>query len=255
MIIPLLALVLSSHSAAAKLMPKSPDAAVPAAGPSVPTREESLLSPEKAAGQAPDAYKVKLATTKGDLVIEVHRDWAPNGADRFYNLVKIGFFDGVEFFRVIDGFMAQVGIHGDPAVAAKWRGANIPDDSASGHSNKRGVVTFANAGPGTRTTQFFINFKDNSFLDTMGFPPIGEVVEGDAVLDKLYRGYGEGAPSGKGPDQGRLQAQGNAYLKADFPELDSIKKASIVGPDSGKSEPGDDDAKPAEKKKDSAWWK
>ena len=235
---------------AAKPAPQAPDATVPTA----PTRESLLLSPERAVARAPDEYKVRLATTKGDLVIAVHRAWAPHGADRFYNLVKIGFFDGVEFFRVIDGFMAQVGINGDPAVAAKWRGANIPDDPASGHSNRRGAVTFANAGPGSRTTQFFVNFKDNSFLDTMGFPPIGEVVEGDAVLDKLYRGYGEGAPNGKGPDQGRIQAEGNAYLKASFPELDSIKSAVVLGEENAAPAPGADAAKPAEKKESKPWW-
>ncbi len=206
---------------------ESPQA--PAAVPvPVPAVNAALLSPGTATARAPDAFKVKLATTKGDIIIEIHRAWAPYGADRFYNLVKIGFFNGVEFFRVIDGFMAQVGIHGDPAVAAKWHDANIPDDAASGHSNQRGVVTFAMGGPNTRTTQFFINFKDNSFLDSRGFPPIGKVVEGDAVLDKLYRGYGEGAPGGNGPDQGRMQAEGNAYLKAQFPNLDSIKTARIV---------------------------
>jgi peptidyl-prolyl cis-trans isomerase A (cyclophilin A) len=201
-------------------------AAPPAASPA--PAAASLLSPQTATEKAPDTYKVKLATTKGDIVIEVHRAWAPNGADRFYNLVKIGFFDGVEFFRVIDGFMAQVGIHGDPAVAAKWHDANIPDDPSVGQSNQRGVVTFATAGPNTRTTQFFINFKDNSFLDSQGFPPIGKIVEGDAVLDQLYRGYGEGAPGGNGPDQGRIQAEGNVYLKAQFPNLDSIQTARIV---------------------------
>ena len=213
----------STPSAAAPAAtPETAPAPAPAAG------GNALLSPQTANEKAPAVYKVKLATTKGDIVIEVNRAWAPNGADRFYNLVKIGYFDGVEFFRVIDGFMAQVGIHGDPAVAAKWHDANIPDDAAAGHSNQRGVVTFATAGPNTRTTQFFINFKDNSFLDNQGFPPIGKVIEGDAVLDQLYRGYGEGAPGGNGPDQGRIQAEGNAYLKAQFPNLDSIRTARIV---------------------------
>jgi peptidyl-prolyl cis-trans isomerase A (cyclophilin A) len=209
--------------------PAAAPASAPAEAP-VPAAAGSaaLLSPQSATAKAPDTYKVKLETTKGDVVIEVHRAWAPNGADRFYNLAKIGFFDGVEFFRVIDGFMAQVGIHGDPAVAAKWHDATIPDDPPAGQSNQRGVVTFATAGPNTRTTQFFINFKDNSFLDNQGFPPIGKVVSGDDVLDKLYRGYGEGAPNGNGPDQGRIQAEGNAYLKAQFPNLDSIKTARIV---------------------------
>jgi peptidyl-prolyl cis-trans isomerase A (cyclophilin A) len=214
--------------AAAPAAPAAP-AAAPAEAP-VPAAagNAALLSPQSATAKAPETYKVKLATTKGDIIIQVNRAWAPNGADRFYNLVKIGYFDGVEFFRVIDGFMAQVGIHGDPAVAAKWHDANIPDDPSAGQSNQRGVVTFATAGPNTRTTQFFINFKDNSFLDNQGFPPIGKVIEGDAVLDQLYRGYGEGAPGGNGPDQGRIQAEGNAYLKAQFPNLDSIKTARIV---------------------------
>jgi peptidyl-prolyl cis-trans isomerase A (cyclophilin A) len=218
----------AASSASTTAAPAETPAPAPAAAPAAAPAGSALLSPQSATAKAPDVYKVKLATTKGDLVIEVHRAWAPNGADRFYNLVKIGFFDGVEFFRVIDGFMAQVGIHGDPAVAAKWHDANFPDDPPAGQSNQRGVVTFATAGPNTRTTQFFINFKDNSFLDNQGFPPIGKVVEGDAVLDQLYRGYGEGAPSGRGPDQGRIQAEGNAYLKAQFPNLDSIKTASLV---------------------------
>jgi peptidyl-prolyl cis-trans isomerase A (cyclophilin A) len=219
----------SSTAAAPAAAPTEAPAAAPAVAP-VPTAagNAALLSPQTATAKAPETYKVKLATTKGDLVLEIHRAWAPNGADRFYNLVKIGFFDGVEFFRVVDGFMAQVGIHGDPAVAAKWHDATFPDDPPAGQSNQRGVVTFATAGPNTRTTQFFINFKDNSFLDNQGFPAIGKVVEGDAVLDQLYRGYGEGAPQGNGPDQGRIQAEGNAYLKAQFPNLDAIKSARIV---------------------------
>jgi peptidyl-prolyl cis-trans isomerase A (cyclophilin A) len=211
-----------SAAGSASTAPSAAPAAAPADG------KAGLLSPQSATEKAPETYKVKLTTTKGDLVIEIHRAWAPNGADRFYNLVKIGFFDGCEFFRVIDGFMAQIGIHGDPAVAAKWHDATIPDDPPVGQSNQRGVVTFATAGPNTRTTQFFISFKDNSFLDNQGFPPIGKVVEGDAVLDQLYRGYGEGAPGGNGPDQGRIQAEGNAYLKAQFPNLDAVKSASIV---------------------------
>lgn len=240
---------------AAAARPRTPAPTTASPDATVPSPASLLLSPERATAQAPDTYKVKLATTKGDMVLEIHRAWAPNGADRFYNLVKIGFFDGCEFFRVVDNFMAQIGIHGDPAVAAKWREAHIPDDPAAGHSNRRGVVTFATAGPGTRTTQFFINFKDNSFLDAMNFPPIGEVVEGDAVLDKLYRGYGEGAPRGRGPDQGRIQAEGNAYLKKDFPELDSIKTATVVGEDKPQARSSEDAPKPDEKKDAKPWWK
>ena len=210
--------------------PAAPPAAVPVPAPAAPAAAASaLMSPENATAKAPDVFKVKLVTTQGDMVLEIHRAWAPNGADRFYNLVKIGFFDGCEFFRVLDGFMAQVGIHGDPAVAAKWQNANIPDDpNVPSVSNTRGMVSFATAGPNTRTTQFFINFADNSTLDSQGFTPIGKVVSGDAVLDKLYRGYGEGAPQGNGPDQGRIQAEGNAYLKSQFPKLDAIVSARLM---------------------------
>jgi peptidyl-prolyl cis-trans isomerase A (cyclophilin A) len=176
---------------------------------------------------APATFKAKFETTKGDFVIEVHRDWAPNGADRFYSLVKAGFFEDVRFFRVIEGFMAQFGIHGDPKVSAVWRAQKITDDPVKA-SNKRGFVTFAMAGPNTRTTQLFINFADNTQLDTIGFPPFGEVVTGMDVVDKIYSGYGEGAPRGQGPEQGRLQSEGNEYLKKEFPKLDSIKKATLV---------------------------
>jgi peptidyl-prolyl cis-trans isomerase A (cyclophilin A) len=158
--------------------------------------------------------------------VEVHRDWAPRGADRFYNLAKVGFFDEIRFFRVIAGFMVQFGIQGDPAVAAAWREAQIQDDPVK-QSNRRGMVTFATAGPNTRTTQVFINFKDNAGLDGQGFAPIGQVVEGMSVVDTLFAGYGEGGPGG-GPDQGRLQMEGNAYLKREFPKLDSVKTAKVI---------------------------
>src|SRR5262249_55976969 len=151
-------------------------------------------------------YKVKMTTTKGAFTIEVHRDWAPNGADRFYNLVKLGYFNDVAFFRVIKGFMVQFGIHGDPAVAKQWRDARIDDDPSGKQSNKRGMVTFATAGPNTRTTQLFINYADNGNLDSMGFAPIGKVTDGMKVVDDLEGMYGEGAPQGRGPAQGRVQA-------------------------------------------------
>ena len=186
------------------------------------------LDPAKATAKAPAVYKVKMSTTKGDFTIEVHRDWAPLGADRFYNLVKMGYFTDVAFFRVIKGFMVQFGIHGDPAVNRVWRNANIDDDPTGKQSNKRGMVTFATAGPNTRTTQLFINYADNSRLDGMGFAPIGKVVSGMDVVDALEGFYGEGAPAGRGPSQGRLQGEGNKYLKADFPKLDYIKSASIA---------------------------
>lgn len=201
--------------------------------PPAPAAEPNpaLLQPSLAVEKAPETYKVKLETTKGEVVIEVTRAWAPNGADRFYNLVKIGYYDGVVFFRVIEGFMAQVGMHGDPAVQAAWSKAAIADDPVT-QSNTRGMVTFAaTSAPNSRTTQFFINFGDNSSLKQHGpFAPFGRVVEGMAVVDSLYSGYGEGAPRGRGPSQGEIARQGNAYLKASFPELDAITRASLLTP-------------------------
>src|SRR5437868_9389403 len=178
------------------------------------------------AQQAPDSFRARFSTTKGDFVIAVHRAWAPRGADRFYNLVRSGYFDGVRFFRVIPGFMAQLGIHGDTAVTSAWRERRIPDDQMR-RSNQRGTVTFATAGPGTRTTQVFINYRDNSRLDGMGFAPFGEVVQGMAVVDSLYGGYGEGAPNGRGPDQMRIHIEGEKYLARQFPKLDKIKRAKV----------------------------
>lgn len=187
-----------------------------------------LLEPERANETAPAVYKARFDTTEGPFVIEVHRDWSPHGADRFYNLVKHGYYDDIAFFRAIEGFMVQFGIHGDPEIGAVWREAQIPDDEVK-QSNKRGYVSFATAGPGTRTTQVFVNYNDkNAQLDDMGFSPFGQVVEGMDVVDKLYKGYGEGAPQGRGPSQGLLQKRGNAYLKEKFPELDYVKTATIV---------------------------
>src|SRR5262249_45052632 len=170
----------------------------------------------------------KMATTKGDFTIEVNRDWAPVGADRFYNLVKLGYFTDVAFFRVVKGFMVQFGIHGDPAVARQWESATIKDDPTGKKSNTRGMVTLPTAGPDMRTTQIFINYGNNARLDSMGFAPFGKVVDGMKVVDAIYSGYGEGAPEGKGPYQDQIQRQGNAYLKAQFPKLDDIKSATIV---------------------------
>jgi peptidyl-prolyl cis-trans isomerase A (cyclophilin A) len=191
-----------------------------------PAMSQGLMNPAALNAPAPATYKAKFDTSKGAFEVEVHRDWAPSGADRFYNLVKNGFFDNARFFRVISGFMVQFGIHGDPNVSAQWRQAHIPDDPVK-QSNGRGMVTFATAGPNTRTTQVFINFADNARLDGMGFAPFGQVVSGMNVVDSLYNGYGEGAPRGMGPDQGRMQQEGNAYLMKDFGKLDYIKKASI----------------------------
>jgi peptidyl-prolyl cis-trans isomerase A (cyclophilin A) len=184
--------------------------------------------PSAATATAPAIYKVKLVTTKGDFVVEVHRDWAPLGADRFYNLVKLGFFADAAFFRVIKGFMVQLGIPSDPVVARQWESATIKDDPAGKKSNTRGTITFATSGPDMRTTQVFINYADNSRLDSMGFAPFGKVVDGMKVVDAIDGRYGEGAPDGKGPSQDRIQREGNAYLKTQFPKLDYIKSASIM---------------------------
>jgi peptidyl-prolyl cis-trans isomerase A (cyclophilin A) len=189
----------------------------------------ALLDPSRATERAPDRFRVGFETTKGRFVVEVTRAWAPRGADRLFNLVKAGYYDDVAFFRVIPGFMVQLGINGDPRVNAAWRVAQIPDDPVA-QSNRRGMVTYAMAGPDTRTTQLFINFKDNTGLDSQGFAPFGRVVEGMAVVDSLYSGYGEGAPRGMGPDQGRAQQEGNAYLRASFPKLDFVKTARVVKP-------------------------
>jgi len=187
----------------------------------------ALLNPEQANAKAPEQFKVKFVTTKGDILIEVNRAWAPRGADRFYNLVKIGYYNDVAFFRVIDGFMAQFGIHGDPKVSEKWEPARIKDDPVK-ESNLAGAISFATAGPNTRTTQLFINYGDNSQLDHSGFAPFAKVIEGMEVVNALYKGYGEGAPQGRGPAQQLVQSQGNTYLRAQFPKLDYIKRASVV---------------------------
>ena len=201
--------------------------AVVLAGQAGDAKTNKLRFPAALMEQAPATFKANFDTSKGAFTIDVHRDWAPNGADRFYNLVKNGFYDDVRFFRVIEGFMAQFGIHGTPAIMSAWRSAQIKDDPVK-QSNKRGYVVFATAGPNTRTTQLFINFGDNSgSLDRQGFAPFGTVSSMD-VVDKIYNGYGEGAPRGRGPDQGRLQSEGNAYLMKEFPKLDFIKTATIV---------------------------
>jgi peptidyl-prolyl cis-trans isomerase A (cyclophilin A) len=177
---------------------------------------------------APAEFKARFSTTKGDFVIQVTREWAPRGADRFYCLVKNGYYNDVRFFRVITGFMCQFGVNGHPDVNAAWKNNTIQDDPVT-QKNTRGTITFAMRGKNTRTTQVFINFDDkNTRLDGDGFAPFGKVVEGMEVVDKLFSGYGEGAPRGRGPDQMRLQAQGNEYLNAEFKDLDYVKSATIV---------------------------
>ncbi len=192
-----------------------------------------FTDPAKLTEKASETFKVQFDTTKGKFTIEVTRSLSPNGADRFYNLVRSGYFKDIAFFRVIPGFMCQFGIHGDPNISAKWREAAITDDPVKG-SNSRGTISFATAGPNTRTTQLFINFGDNRNLDGIGFSPFGKVIEGMDVVDKINSEYGEGAPRGRGPDQSRVQGGGNAYLKKDFPNLDYIKSATIVPGDSNK---------------------
>lgn len=179
-----------------------------------------LKNPAALKETAPDEYKATFDTSAGSFVVAVHRAWAPKGADRFYSLVKNGFFDNCRFFRVVPNFMVQFGLNGDPTVQGPWRAANISDDPVK-QSNRRGTITFATAGPNTRTTQVFINFKNNAPLDGQGFAPFGEVVSGMETVDKINSQYGEQ------PDQGMIQRQGNAYLMKSFPKLDYIKSARV----------------------------
>jgi peptidyl-prolyl cis-trans isomerase A (cyclophilin A) len=183
--------------------------------------------PSRPDAVSPDSFRVKFETTKGDFTVQVTRAWAPRGVDRFYRLVTEGYFKDIRFFRVLPGFMAQFGMSGDPAVNAKMDSLRIPDDPVS-QSNKRGMVTFATAGPNTRSNQFFINYGDNASLDSQGFSPFGKVVDGMNAVDALYGGYGEGAPNGAGPSQDSIAQKGNEYLQRAFPKLDYIKSATIV---------------------------
>jgi len=194
-----------------------------------PAYDRALLRPALLKEKAPDEYKVQFSTTRGDFVVTVTRSWAPLGADRFYNLVKHHFYDNATFFRVLPNFMAQFGISAYPAVNAVWTNANIKDDPVT-QSNTRGYVTFATAGANTRTTQVFINFGDNKRLDRDGFAPFGLVTDGMKVVDMLYDQYGEGAPSGGGPDQNQIEKQGKPYLDRGWPKLDYIKTATIISP-------------------------
>jgi peptidyl-prolyl cis-trans isomerase A (cyclophilin A) len=190
---------------------------------------QKLMNPAQLNETAPDKFQAKFDTSKGEFIIEVTRAWAPNGADRFYSLVKNGFFDNSRFFRVVKGFMVQFGVNGDPKISKVWGSATIKDDPVK-KSNLRGYITFATAGPNTRTTQVFISFDDsNSQLDSQGFAPFGKVTKGMSVVDSIYDGYGD-MPSqgGKGPDPSRIQVVGNAYLEKDFPKLDFIRSATIV---------------------------
>lgn len=186
-----------------------------------------LLTPDALTETAPDVFQARFETSKGDFVIEVHRAWSPIGADRFYNLVANGYYDNVRFFRVMAGFMAQFGMHGDPEVSAVWGEQRINDDPVL-QSNTRGFVSYAKGGANTRTTQIFINFGDNSRLDGMGFSPFGQVVEGMEVVDGIYSGYGDTQPRGRGPSAPSIHERGNEYLDEEFPNLDFVTRATIV---------------------------
>jgi peptidyl-prolyl cis-trans isomerase A (cyclophilin A) len=214
-------------AAAAPETPKAAEAPKPAETPA-PAPAPAKPEPKKAAAsalpdKAPAVYKVNMETSKGLVVMECHKAWSPKGADHFYDLVKLHFYDDVRFFRVIRGFMAQFGMNGTPATNATWANANILDDPPAGQHNTRGMVSYGRTGaPNSRSTQLFINFADNSRLDGMGFTPVCTVTTGMDAVDQLWAGYGEA------PDQGRIGAEGNKYLSAQFPHLDYIRKATIV---------------------------
>lgn len=197
---------------------KQDQGGAPAAAPTA----EALTNPGAPANQgpAPATYRARFQTSAGDFTVEVTRAWAPIGADRLYHLIKGGFYDGDRFFRVLPGFVVQFGLNGAPAVNAAWHNASITDDPVTQH-NTAGTIVFATAGPNTRTTQLFINYADNIRLDQMGFAPMGRVVEGMDVVQKIYSGYGQT------PDQGLIEGQGNSYLTQAFPKLDFIKTATI----------------------------
>jgi peptidyl-prolyl cis-trans isomerase A (cyclophilin A) len=202
----------------------------------------SLLHPETLKAKAPDIYEVQFVTTKGNFILQVTRAWAPLGADRFYNLVKYHYFDGASFFRVVPGFVVQFGLTGSPAVNKAWTDANIKDDPVT-QSNVAGTITFAMAGPNTRTTQVFINFSDNSRLDKSGFAPFGKVTDGMDVVTQLYSGYADSPTS----HQGEITNEGKAYLDKNFPKLDSIKRATIISPAAAPTVPAAKGTAPAAK--------
>lgn len=203
---------------AAKEQEKAPEKTAPAKAD-----RNRLMNPAANTETAPATYKVKFATTKGDFVVTVTRSLAPLGADRFYNLVRAGYYNDAKFFRVVPGFVVQFGLAGDPKVTMAWQNARIQDDPVKG-SNKKGTITFATAGPNTRTTQVFINLANNTMLDSQGFAPFGEVTEGMDVVEKLFSGYGERLTN----LQGQIAMQGNVFLNQNFPNLDAIKTATIM---------------------------
>jgi peptidyl-prolyl cis-trans isomerase A (cyclophilin A) len=210
-------LALSAAACLALIGCSQPGGDKKAEAPAAPAKKEPV----------PGIFHVKLDTSKGLVDIEVHRDWAPQGADHFYDLAKSGFYDGARFFRVVRGFVVQFGINGDPKTNALWASGMLPDDPAKQH-NVKGAVTYAKTGPNTRTTQLFINLADNrKSLDRQGFAPIGQVVDGMSVVESLYGFYGDMPPAGQGPEPNKIQQQGNEYLETHFPRLDFIKKVSV----------------------------
>lgn len=190
-------------------------------------RSNPLLRPERFDERAPATFQARFETSVGDFVVEVHRAWAPLGADRFYNLVRSGFFDDTRVYRVVDGFVAQFGLNGDPYVNQAWKTEYLVDDPVV-RENTRGRVTFAKGGRHTRTTEVFVNLDDNPQLDENHFAPIGEVVEGMSVVDQFHAEYGDGPPRGEGPYQAMVEARGNAYLDEEFPDLTRIVRATVV---------------------------
>jgi peptidyl-prolyl cis-trans isomerase A (cyclophilin A) len=201
--------------------------AIALAGAQPAAAQEALMDPASLTEQAPEVCRIKFETSEGDFVIEMKREWAPLGADRFYNMVINDYFTEARFFRVAPGFVVQFGLHADPEVNRVWREATIKDEPVVG-SNVKGAITFAKGGPNSRTTQVYINLKDNTQLDRMGFSPFGKVVEGMDVVERLFGGYGDAPPRGDGPNQGRIVMEGNEYLKKSFPDLDFIKKATVL---------------------------
>lgn len=197
-----------------------------AGDPNARAEPNPLLRPQQFNETAPESFRARFETSVGDVIIEVHRAWAPLGADRFYNLVNAGYYDDTRIYRVLGDFMAQFGLSGDPYVNQAWKSQFIVDDPVT-QSNSRGRVTFAKGGRHTRTTEIFINYKDNASLDDNGFAPIGEVVEGMEAVDAFHSAYGDGPPRGEGPYAAMAQARGNAYLDTDFPELTRIVRATI----------------------------
>ncbi|MCP3977832.1 MAG: peptidylprolyl isomerase [bacterium] len=198
------------------------------------TGDDGLLQPKLLNQRAPDLFHVEVATSEGKFVVEIERAWAPVGADRFYNLALSGFYDETRFFRVVPGFAALFGMHGDPKISEVWNRAEIRDDPVR-RPNERGTLTFAMAGPNTRTTQIFINLKDNRQLDGMGFAPFGHVIRGWSVIENLCDEYGDRPPRGKGPHQHMIRVEGNAYLKREYPELDFVIGMTVFVPPSAEA--------------------